>query len=174
MATIAFLSNADLVANIKVHSENGGTATLKINEELPKGTDQEIPAETQTLVNANQSTVHKDGSPTNPYATIRHVQWAGEEGAKIVIKRGGDIIMTLTGTPQGILTFEGSPMVAETTNKYDDFVFECSGKYDAWIVIRKYDYEMKAGENAYYGQYEDDERVGASTTTDGSWDYRKE
>lgn len=102
---------------------------------------------------------------------IISVSWAIADSASAVIARNSVDVITLT-TGADNLEFDGQTMAPETTGNTSDIVVTIAGSAQVWLKLRKAGgYKSKAGEYASYGSYEDETRVGASTTVNGSPDY---
>jgi len=145
------------------------------------------------LKNVNQETVVKvagtDGSATITLGTdlvastqvvdgetqvvnIGGFVWTGAAGGVISISRNSVVIATLQAAPAGALDFTGQMMIPENINNTSDLVVTISGaQAECWIRLKKVSGYATKVEYATYGAYEDESRVGASTTIPGSPDY---
>lgn len=159
MAKILILGNTDTFAFIKVISEGNGTVSLALADLCKKpGEDGKVFQTTW------------DHKPL--MATIRSVQWSGEEGGMLRVKRGDERVMSLQSAPQGLMQFDGQQMSSDSQGAEKDFNFEFSGApMEAWFVVRKVNYRSIGDEYAEYGAYEDEEKLGARTDINGSPDY---
>ena len=161
MSKIILMNVTDQLAFVKVISDGSGSETLEISKLAYKPKTEkpfQVPYEKK------------------PFAvTIKGVEWSGETGGLMRIKRGGERIMTLESSPQGLLQFDGQQFCAESQNMTDDFEFEFGGApMEAWLTLRKMNYRSIGGEYAEYGAYEDEDRLGARTDIPGSPDYGEE
>lgn len=139
-------------AVVRVSGAAGTSETIDI--QALKGTIQDLDGETQSV-------------------SILGINWTGGSDGIITITRGGVVVTTLQANAAGMLYFDGQTMPPETTGATSDIVVAISGATcEVWLKLRKVSgYKSKAGEYASYGAYEDEARVGASTTIPGSPDY---
>lgn len=121
----------------------------------------------QTLVGSNQVT---DG--TTQTVSIIGLTWTGGTDGIITISRNSVTIATLQANAAGMLYFDGQSMPPDAVEGTSDIVVAISGAAcELWIKLRKVSgYKSKSGEYPQYGAYEDETRVGASTTISGSPD----
>lgn len=97
--------------------------------------------------------------------------WTGATDGIIQISRGGIIITTLQANAAGALEFAGQQMVPDSIANTSDIVVTISGaQAECWIRVRKISGYATKVETATYGAYDDETRVGASTTISGSPD----
>lgn len=161
MPKVILMNVTDQLAFAKILSDGSGTAKLTLPELAYKpGAEKpfQVPFEKKPFM-----------------VTIKGVEWSGEAGGITRIKRGGERIMTLESSPQGLLQFDGQQFCAESCNAADDFEFEFGGApMEVWLTLRKENYRSIGGEYAEYGAYEDEDRLGARTDISGSPDYGKE
>lgn len=124
--------------------------------------------ELATLVNANQQV---DGDTQT--VSIVGLSWSGAAGGVVTITRNSVVVATLQANATGQLFFDGQTMPPEITEATSDISVAITGAAsEVWIKMRKIGgYASKSGEYATYGAYEDEARVGASTTINGSPDY---
>ncbi len=111
-----------------------------------------------------------DGSTQT--VNIVGVMWSGATGGQISITRNGVVVKTMITDAGDYHDYSGQDMCPETTENASDIVVAISGaQAECWLKLRKAGgYKSKSGEYAQYGAYEDETRVGASTTLDGSPD----
>lgn len=115
------------------------------------------------------STQELDGATQT--VNIIGVVWTGAADGIVEISRGGVVITTLQANAAGALEFGGQAMIPETINNTSDIVVTISGaQAECWIRLRKVTGYKTKVEYATYGAYDDEARVGASTTTSGSPD----
>lgn len=146
------IRNTQQEAVVKVWGAAGVTETIDLQTLMPS--NQELDGETQTV-------------------TILGVTWTGGTDGIATVTRNGAVIMTLQANAAGMLLFDGQTMPPESTNATHDIVVAITGAAcEVWLKVRKAGgYKSKSGEYASYGAYEDETRVGASTTVNGSPDY---
>jgi hypothetical protein len=98
--------------------------------------------------------------------------WTGATDGIITITRNNVVIVTLQANAAGALEFGGQAMIPETINNTSDIVVTISGaQAECWVRLRKVSGYKTKVEYSTYGAYEDESRVGASTTLSGSPDY---
>lgn len=139
-------------AVIKVWGAAGVTETIDLQTLMPSS--QVLDGDTQTV-------------------TIIGVTWTGGADGIATITRNSATIMTLQANAAGMLLFDGQTMPPDSINATHDIVVALTGAAgEVWLKLRKVSgYKTKSGEYATYGAYEDETRVGASTTVSGSPDY---
>ena len=100
------------------------------------------------------------------------VMWSGATGGQVQITRNGTIVKTMVTDAADYHDYSGQDMCPETTDNTSDIVVTISGaQAECWLKLRKVGgYKSKSGEYPQYGAYEDETRVGASTTISGSPD----
>lgn len=120
------------------------------------------------LVGSNQ-VASDDGQTVN----ILGITWTGGTSGIATITRNNVVIATLQANAAGMVYFDGQTMPAEDTEATSDIVVTITGAAcEVWLKLRKVSgYTSKSGEYATYGAYEDETRVGASTTINGSPDF---
>jgi hypothetical protein len=97
--------------------------------------------------------------------------WTGDANGVVQISRNSVIIATLQANAAGALEFGGQAMIPETIQNTSDIVVTISGaQAECWIRVKKVSGYKTKVEYATYGAYEDESRVGASTTISGSPD----
>lgn len=132
------------------------------------GTDGSATIDLQTdLVNPSQVV---DGATQT--VSIVGVMWSGATGGQIQLTRNNVIIKTMVAESGDYHDYSGQDMCPETIEAESDIVVTISGaQAECWLKLRKVSgYKSKSGEYAQYGSYEDETRVGASTTLSGSPD----
>ena len=110
-------------------------------------------------------------SPSTQVVNIAGLVWTGASGGVITITRNSVVIATLQASPSGAIDFTGQMMIPDTISNTSDIVVTISGaQAECWIRLRKVSgYDSKV-EYATYGSYDDETRIGASTTLSGSPD----
>lgn len=134
------------------------------------GTDGSATIDLQTDI--LPSTQELDG--TTQTTNIVGIMWSGAAGGQVQIARNSSIIKTMITDAADYHDYSGQDMCPETTaNTYDIVVTISGAQAECWLKVRKVGgYKSnKSGEYAQYGAYEDETRVGASTTINGSPDY---
>lgn len=144
------LKNVNQEAVIKV-AGTAGSATIDLQTDLV-ATTQELDGDTQTV-------------------NIIGVVWTGDTNGVAQITRNSAVITTLQANAAGALEFGGQAMIPETIENTKDITVTISGaQTECWIRVRKVSGYKTKVEYATYGAYDDETRVGASTTTSGSPD----
>jgi hypothetical protein len=148
------LKNVNQEAVIKV-AGTAAAATIDLSTDLVAST-QALDGETQTV-------------------NIVGLVWTGATNGIIEITRNSVVIATLQANAAGALDFAGQQMIPETISNTSDIVVTISGaQAECWIRVKKVGGYKTKVEYATYGAYEDESRVGASTTLPGSPDYTPE
>jgi hypothetical protein len=102
---------------------------------------------------------------------IAGLVWTGATDGIIQITRNSVVVATLQSNAAGGLDFTGQMMIPETINNTSDIVVTISGaQAECWIRLRKVGGYATKVETATFGAYDDETRVGASTTLSGSPD----
>ena len=97
--------------------------------------------------------------------------WTGAADGIVTVTRNNVVIATLQANAAGALEFGGQAMIPETINNTSDIVVTISGaQSECWLRLRKVSGYKTKVEYSTYGAYEDESRVGASTTVSGSPD----
>ena len=97
--------------------------------------------------------------------------WTGAANGIVEISRNSVVIATLQANAAGALEFGGQAMIPETIQNTSDIVVTISGaQAECWIRVKKVSGYKTKVEYSTYGAYEDETRVGASTTISGSPD----
>lgn len=136
---------------VKVWGAAGVTETIDLQTLM--GSNQELDGDTQTV-------------------TIVGLTWTGAIDGIATITRGTTTVTTLQANAAGMLYFDGQTMPPDNIEATKDIVVAITGAAcEVWLKLRKVSgYKSKSGEYASYGAYEDETRVGASTTISGSPD----
>jgi hypothetical protein len=144
------LKNVNQETVIKV-AGTAAAATIDLQSDILAST-QELDGATQTV-------------------NIVGLIWTGAADGVVQISRNSVIIATLQANAAGALEFGGQAMIPETIENTSDIVITISGaQAECWIRVKKVSgYKTKVEYNTY-GAYEDETRVGASTTLSGSPD----
>lgn len=149
--TKTILKNVNQEAVIKV-SGTDGSAVIDLQTDLVAST-QVVDGATQTV-------------------NIVGLIWTGATNGIAEVSRDGTIIATLQANAAGALEFGGQAMIPETIQNTKDITITISGaQTECWIRVKKVGGYKTKVEYATYGAYEDEARVGASTTLPGSPDY---
>jgi hypothetical protein len=102
---------------------------------------------------------------------IAGVQWVGLPDATITIARNSVNILTLPGGGADYIEFAaGSGFVDNIENASDIAVTIAGAEAQCYLVLRKVSGYATKVETAVYGAYDDETRVGASTSLSGSPD----
>jgi len=113
----------------------------------------------------------QDKSGDTQTVNIVGLVWTGATDGIISITRNNVVVATLQSNAAGALDFAGQQMIPETVNNTSDIVVTISGaQAECWLRLRKVDGYATKVETATYGSYDDETRVGASTTLSGSPD----
>ena len=145
---LAILKQTAQEAVVKVSGAAGVTETIDLQALLA---NQVLDGATQTV-------------------NIVGVTWTGAIGGVATVTRNTSTVMTLQADSAGSIDFSGQELPPETTaNTYDIVVAITGAACEVWLKLRKIGgYKSKSGEYGAYGAYEDETRVGASTTLSGS------
>ena len=145
------LKNVNQEAVVKV-AGTADAATIDLSTDLVAST-QALDGNTQTV-------------------NIVGLVWTGAANGIITITRNSIVIATLQANAAGALDFAGQQMIPETIGNTQDIVVTISGaQAECWLRLRKVSGYATKVEYATYGSYDDETRVGASTTISGSPDY---
>jgi hypothetical protein len=102
---------------------------------------------------------------------IAGLVWTGASGGVITITRNSVVVATLQSAPSGAIDFTGQMMIPDTVGNTQDIVVTISGaQAECWIRLRKVGGYATKVETATFGAYDDETRIGASTTLSGSPD----
>lgn len=146
------IKNTNQETVVKVVGGAGESTTVEL--------DTDIVASTQVVDGATQT------------AYITGLVWTGGTNGIITITRGGATIAVLQANAAGALDFSGQGMSAEVTNSTSDIgVAIATADCQLWMRLKKVGGYASKVEYEQYGSYEDETRVGASTTKPGSPDY---
>jgi hypothetical protein len=144
------LKNVNQEAVVKV-AGTAAAATIDLSTDLVAST-QALDGETQTV-------------------NIVGLVWTGAADGIITITRNSVVVATLQANAAGSLEFGGQQMIPETINNTSDVVVTISGaQAECWVRLRKVSGYATKVEYATYGAYDDESRVGASTSISGSPD----
>lgn len=146
--TILKLTERDSVVKV---AGNTGSATISLSTDLKKSNEE---------------------LTTTQLVSISGVQWTGTAEAVISIVRNGVTILTLNCGAAGALEMTGQTMIPDTIQQDKDIVVNVTGTAaELYIRLKKVSGYTSGYEPSQYGQYDDPNRVGASTTIPGSPDY---
>lgn len=144
------LKNTNQETVIKV-AGTAAAATIDLSTDLVAST-QVVDGDTQTV-------------------NIVGLVWTGANNGIIEISRGSVVVTTLQANAAGALEFSGQQMVPDSIGNTSDIVVTISGaQAECWMRVRKVGGYATKVETATYGAYDDETRVGASTTLSGSPD----
>lgn len=147
------------------------TVLKNVNQETVvkvAGTAAAATIDLSTDLVANTQTIDGDTQTVNIIGLV----WTGATDGIITITRNSVVVATLQANAAGSLEFGGQAMIPETINNTSDIVVTISGaQAECWIRLRKVNGYKTKVEYSNYGAYEDESRVGASTTIPGSPDY---
>ena len=144
------LKNVNQETVVKV-AGTAASATINLSTDIVAAS-QEIDGSTQTV-------------------NIIGLVWTGATDGIITVTRNNVVIATLQANAAGALEFGGQAMIPETINNTSDIVVTISGaQSECWLRLRKVSGYKTKVEYSTYGAYEDESRVGASTTVSGSPD----
>lgn len=144
------LKNTNQETVIKV-AGTAAAATIDLSTDLVAST-QVVDGDTQTV-------------------NIVGLVWTGANNGIIEISRGSVVVTTLQSNAAGALEFSGQQMVPDSIGNTSDIVVTISGaQAECWMRVRKVGGYATKVETATYGAYDDETRVGASTTLSGSPD----
>lgn len=116
-------------------------------------------AATQALAGATQT------------VNIAGLVWTGATGGIITLTRNNIVVVTLQANASGALDFTGQMMIPEVISNTHDIVVTISGaQAECWIRLRKVGGYATKVETVVFGAYDDETRIGASTTLSGSPD----
>lgn len=144
------LKNVNQEAVVKV-AGTAAAATIDLSTDLLAST-QALDGDTQTV-------------------SIVGLVWTGAADGIITITRNSVVVTTLQANAAGSLEFGGQQMIPENINNTSDIVVTISGaQAECWVRLRKVSGYSTKVEYATYGAYDDETRVGASTSISGSPD----
>lgn len=144
-----------------------------------KNTNQEVivhfdtvAAESGTLaLNSLTAATQELISGGTPTVNIVKFITTGELGSGLRIVRNGKNIIACSPENAPFLDLNSNGFVDSTNNTYDIVVTNDAAKpVTGYLVLRKVDGWATKVETATYGEYDDESRVGASTTKSGSPD----
>ena len=124
---------------------------------------------TITLANLTATTQARNSDA--PVVNIVKFMAVGELGSHIFIQRNSVNVISCAPENAPVLDFNTNGWVDNTNNTYDIVINNDSTKTaSVYIVLRKVAGWSTKVETATYGSYDDETRVGASTTVSGSPD----
>ena len=99
------------------------------------------------------------------------LQYCGLATSTITITRNSVNILTLGAEGEGAIEFAAGAGFVDTIENTEDIVVTIGGaEAQAYLILRKVGGYVTKVENATYGSYDDETRVGASTSVSGSPD----
>ena len=143
-----------------------------------KNTNQEtvihfdtVAAESGTITIANLTASTQARNSDSPAVNIVKFFCSGATGAGTRITRSGKNIISVAPENAPVFDFNSNGFVDNTNNTADIVVVNDAAKpVTGYIVLRKVAGWATKVETATYGAYDDETRVGASTTVSGSPD----
>jgi len=143
-----------------------------------KNTNQEtiihfdtVAAESGTITIANLTASTQARNSDTPAVNIVKFFCSGATGAGTRITRSGKNIISVAPENAPVFDFNSNGFVDNTNNTADIVVVNDAAKpVTGYIVLRKVAGWATKVETATYGAYDDESRVGASTTVSGSPD----
>lgn len=118
-----------------------------------------LAAPTQALISG--------GTPT---VNIVNANWTGLPGSTILVERGADLVIPITGDQPQMLDLAGQGYTDTVGNTVDIDITIGGADAALYLTLRKTAGWATKVEPATYGAYDDETRVGASTTMSGSPD----
>jgi hypothetical protein len=147
--TVVKNTNTETVVHFQSSAIETGTITLNT-----------LAASTQALT--------VGGTPT---ANIVKFWTVGEDTASVTILRNSKVVIAAAPENAPMLDFNSNGIPVAQDNTYDIVISNNVAKIvTGWIVLRKVAGWSTKVETVVYGAYDDETRVGASTTLDGSPD----
>jgi hypothetical protein len=144
------LKNTNQETIVKI-AGTAAAATIDLSTDLLAGT-QALNGATQTV-------------------NIAGVQWVGLPTSVITIARNAVNVLTLPGGGADYMEFAAGSGFVDTTQNTSDITVTISGaEAQCYLILRKVGGYATKVETATYGAYDDETRVGASTTLSGSPD----
>lgn len=153
MAALAILKNTNQETVVKVYGI--GTVNITLDDNVSTG----ITATTQELIAGG-----------TPKVNIVSANWSGLPGSTIEVTRNTTSVIPITGDQPQNLDLAGQGYVDNVANTEDISVEIAGADAVLYLVLRKIEGWATKVETATYGAYDDETRVGASTTMDGSPD----
>lgn len=148
--TKTVLKNTNNETIIKIAGTDGG-ATIDLQTDCL--------ASTQALSGATQT------------VNIAGCQWVGLPNAVISIARNSTTVLSLPGGGADSIEFAAGQGFVDTIQNTSDIIVTISGaEAQLYLTLRKVGGYATKVETAVYGAYDDETRVGASTTLSGSPD----
>jgi hypothetical protein len=144
------LKNTNQETVVKI-AGTSGSATIDLDTDLVAGSQQKD-GETQTV-------------------NIAGIRWQGLAGSSITVARNSINVLTLPGDSPNADPFAAGSGYVDTEANTSDLVVTIAGaEAQLYITLRKTGGYATKVETATYGAYDDETRVGASTTLSGSPD----
>ena len=144
------LKNTNQESVIKI-AGTAAAATIDLSVDLLTGA-QALSGDTQTV-------------------NITGVQWVGLPSSVITVARNSVNILTLPGGGADYMEFSAGSGFVDNIENTSDIVVTISGaEAQCYLILRKTNGYATKVETATYGAYDDETRVGASTTLSGSPD----
>ena len=144
------LKNTNQESIVKI-AGTAASATIDLSADLV-ATSQALSGDTQTV-------------------NIVGVKWNGLSGSSVTIARNSINILTLPGdAPHDIDMAAGSGFVDSEQNTSDIVVTIAGAEAQCYLILRKVGGYATKVETPVYGAYDDETRVGASTSLSGSPD----
>mgnify|MGYP006943626367 CR=1 FL=1 len=148
--TVLKMTESEVV--VKVAGNGGDAVTIDLQTTLLAST-QALNGDTQTV-------------------TITGVRWQGELQNALTVTRNSVRVLTLPTESADQINFDGQELPPENTGSTYDIVVGQSGTgyAELYLKLKKVSGYKSKVETAEYGAYDDESRVGASTTLSGSPD----
>ena len=128
--------------------------------------------ETITLTDLACTGQEIDGE-SDQVVNIVSANWVGAPGSTIVVTRGtgetAEVVWSIPADQPQNMNFEGEGYVDTTGNNKDLYV-SITGEAAIYMTLRKESGYLTQVETEKYGAYDDETRIGASTTKSGSPD----
>jgi hypothetical protein len=144
---------------------------MAVAKTILKNTNQESVVKVAGTAAAATIDLSVDLLAATQTVNITGLVWTGATDGIIQITRNSVVVATLQANAAGGLDFTGQMMIPEIINNTSDIVVTISGaQAECWIRLRKVGGYATKVETATFGAYDDETRVGASTTLSGSPD----
>lgn len=127
---------------------------------------------TVTYNDTFQAQYYSDTLDGTREVSITGLTWTGAPNGVITIDRNDVVITTLQANASGTIYFDGQSMVPDSVNSTQDITVTFStAAGELWLKLRKVAGYSSTVEYEKYGSYDDETRIGAYTTINGSPDY---
>lgn len=127
--------------------------------------------ETGTITIANLTATTQARNSDAPKVDIVKFICTGELGSKVTVARNAKTVIACAPENEAVIEFNSWGIPVNNDDTFDIVVNNGAAKeVTGWIVLRKIAGWSTKVETATYGAYDDETRVGASTTLSGSPD----